>query len=118
MRAKDGVGRYGEQVATRYLEEHGIEVVERNWRCPQGELDIVARDGDVLVFIEVKTRSSVQYGVPAEAVTRLKANRLRGLATSWLTEHQHPYSGLRFDVISVLRRRAGAAEVLHLQDAF
>jgi putative endonuclease len=118
MRAKDGVGRYGEQVAARYLEEHGLEVVERNWRCARGELDIVARDGGVLVFVEVKTRSSAQFGAPAEAVTRLKANRLRGLARAWLAEHPHPYVGLRFDVVSVLRRRAGAAEVLHLQDAF
>lgn len=118
MRAKDGVGRYGEWVAARYLEERGVEVVERNWRCDQGELDIVARDGDVLVFVEVKTRSSVQWGMPAEAVTRVKANRVRALARSWLADHPHVYGGLRFDVISVLRRPAGAAEVLHLQDAF
>jgi putative endonuclease len=118
MQAKDGVGRYGEQVAVRYLEEHGLEVVERNWRCARGELDIVARDGETLVFVEVKTRSSVQFGVPAEAVTRVKANRLRYLAGSWLAEHPHSYGGLRFDVISVVRRRTGAADVLHLQDAF
>jgi putative endonuclease len=118
MRAKDGVGKYGERVAARYLEEQGLEVVDRNWRCEQGELDIVAREGDVLVFVEVKTRSSVAFGVPAEAVTRVKANRLRGLARSWLADHPHAYGGLRFDVISVLRQPAGAAHVLHLQDAF
>lgn len=118
MRAKDGVGRYGERVAARYLQEHGLEVVDRNWRCGQGELDIVARDGPVLVFVEVKTRSSAQFGVPAEAVTRVKANRIRALAVAWLAGHPHAYAGLRFDVVSVMRSPAGAAQVLHLQDAF
>lgn len=118
MRAKDGVGKYGERVAAAYLQERGVEVVERNWRCATGELDIVARDGDVLVFVEVKTRTSAQWGTPAEAVTRVKANRVRALARAWLADHPHVYVGLRFDVISVLRRPAGAADVLHLQDAF
>jgi putative endonuclease len=117
MRAKDGLGRYGENVAARYLGELGYELLARNWRCPQGELDIVARDDRTLVFVEVKTRSSVEFGTPAEAVTRVKAQRLRVLAAAWLAQHRPPYGELRFDVISVLRQPAGAARVEHLRGA-
>ncbi len=68
MRAKDAVGQYGERVAAQHLIDSGLEILDRNWRCRDGELDIVARDGDVIVFCEVKTRSSTAYGDPAEAV--------------------------------------------------
>jgi putative endonuclease len=118
MRAKDAVGRYGEDVAARHLEEAGFEILARNWRCPEGEIDIVARDGDVLVICEVKTRSSDRYGLPAEAITRRKSDRLRRLAYAWLTAHPLRVPEVRFDVVSVLRRRAGAAQVEHLRGAF
>ena len=118
MRAKDGVGQYGERVAARHLEQNGLQVIECNWRCGQGEIDIVAREGELLVFVEVKTRSSERYGVPAEAVNWAKRNRIRGLATMWLAQHPHPYGKLRFDVVSVLRRTAGASVVDHYRDAF
>jgi putative endonuclease len=117
MRAKDGRGRYGEDVAARYLGDLGYEVLDRNWRCEHGELDIVARDAGTLVFVEVKTRSSVDFGVPAEAVTRVKAQRLRVLAAAWLSAQRPAYGELRFDVVSVLLRRAGAAQVEHLRGA-
>lgn len=115
MRAKDGVGRYGERVAVRYLLDAGLVILDRNWRCREGELDIVARDGRVLVFCEVKTRSSTAYGDPAEAVVGAKAQRLRRLAGRWLEEHPGSWAELRIDVVSVLRRRQGAAEVRHLK---
>ena len=117
MRAKDGRGRFGEDVAARYLGELGYELLDRNWRCPHGELDIVARHDGTLVFVEVKTRSSVDFGLPAEAVGRVKAQRLRVLAAAWLTAHRPAYGELRFDVVSVLLQRAGAAQVQHLQGA-
>jgi len=72
-RVARAVGDYGEQVACAHLTDAGLEVLERNWRCDQGELDIVARDGDTLVFCEVKTRRSDRFGSPLEAVTRAKA---------------------------------------------
>ncbi|MFN2625916.1 MAG: YraN family protein [Mycobacteriales bacterium] len=118
MRAKDGVGRYGEDVATRHLVEQGFLVLDRNWRCAEGELDIVARDGDTTVFVEVKTRSSTRFGEPAEAVSPVKARRLRALAVRWLDHHENARGRLRFDVVSVLRSRVGAAHVVHLRDAF
>jgi putative endonuclease len=118
VRAKDAVGRYGEDVAVRHLADAGLEVLERNWRCREGEIDVVARDGDVLVFCEVKTRRSTGYGPPAEAITRTKADRLRRLALLWLRERAPACRELRFDVVSVLCRPSGPASVEHLRGAF
>src|SRR4051812_43106380 len=84
MRAKDALGAYGEQVAARHLEEAGCVLLDRNWRCSEGEIDLVASDGAVLVICEVKTRSSLAYGDPAEAVVGAKAARLRRLAVRWM----------------------------------
>ncbi len=84
MPAKDAVGRYGERVAERFLVDSGLVILERNWRCSLGEIDIVARDGDCLVVCEVKTRSSTAYGHSLEAVSWRKAARLRRLAMAWV----------------------------------
>jgi putative endonuclease len=116
--AKDGVGKYGERVALQHLEDAGFEILARNWRCPDGEIDIVARDRDVLVICEVKTRSGVGFGLPAEAITRKKADRLRLLACRWLQQHPAGGADVRFDVVSVLRAQRGAAVVEHLRAAF
>lgn len=118
MRAKDAVGKYGEDVAARHLAAAGLTIVERNWRCPEGEIDIVARDGDALVICEVKTRRSVTFGLPVEAVTRRKADRLRRLAYLWLLENPGRGVDVRFDVVSVLRPPTGAAQVEHVVGAF
>ncbi|WP_043502144.1 YraN family protein [Georgenia sp. SUBG003] len=117
MRAKDAVGRFGERVAARYLDDHGIEVVERNWRCRYGEIDIVARDraADELVFVEVKTRSGTGYGHPAEAVTRAKLARLRRLAGLWLGAHDARAREVRIDVVAILVPSGGRPEVQHLR---
>lgn len=111
------VGAYGERVAARYLTEAGMQVLDRNWRCVQGEVDIVALDGSCLVICEVKTRRSLAYGSPLEAVTPRKAARLRRLAASWLAEHPElgrGVSDVRVDVVGVLRPRSGPAQVEHV----
>jgi putative endonuclease len=113
VRAKDAVGRYGERVAERFLVEAGLVVLDRNWRCPAGEIDIVARDGDCLVICEVKTRSSVAFGHPLEAVSAAKAARLRRLALAWVDEHGLRPAEIRIDLVAVLRVPSGAAEVSH-----
>jgi putative endonuclease len=118
VRAKDAIGRYGEDVAARHLLDSGLEILARNWRCPEGEIDIVARERGALVICEVKTRSSDRYGVPAEAVTRRKADRLRRLAYCWLKENPAGGADVRFDVVAVTRSRAGAAVVEHVRAAF
>jgi putative endonuclease len=118
VRAKDAVGRYGEDVAARHLADAGLEIVARNWRCAEGEIDIVARERGALVFCEVKTRSTDRFGVPAAAVTHRKADQLRRLALLWLQEHPAGGADVRFDVVSVTRSRLGAATVEHLRAAF
>ena len=115
MRAKDAVGQYGERVAERYLIEAGLVVLERNWRCPLGEIDIVARDGDCLVVCEVKTRSSAAFGHPLEAVSAAKAARLRRLALAWVEARGVRPTRIRIDLVAVLRAPHGAAEVNYLQ---
>lgn len=114
MRAKDAVGRYGENVAATYLTRAGWEVVDRNWRGASGELDIVAMDGSELVVVEVKTRSGDGFGHPAEAVTPAKLARLRRLAAQWLDAHDLRPASVRIDVIAVRTSRQGPAQVEHL----
>jgi putative endonuclease len=118
MRAKDAVGRYGEQVAARYLQSVGLTLLDRNWRCPQGEIDIVAREDGLVVICEVKTRRGLDFGPPVEAVTPAKARRLRMLGLRWLAEQGGPCAQLRFDVVSVVAKPRGAAAVEHLRGAF
>ncbi|GAA0279365.1 YraN family protein [Cryptosporangium japonicum] len=118
MSAKQAVGAYGERVALRYLEQAGLVVLDRNWRCAAGELDIVAREGDALVVCEVKTRRGERHGTPAEAVIAAKAARLRRLAMHWIqASGVHPAT-VRFDVVSVRPQRSGPARVDHLRGAF
>lgn len=117
-KARQAIGAYGERLAERHLVEQGLIVVARNWRCPDGEVDLILRDGDDLVFCEVKTRSGEGFGSPAEAVVGAKARRLRRLAARWLAgSGLHP-GGVRFDVVSVLTPPRGAARVEHLRGAF
>lgn len=112
---KDGLGRYGEELAAIHLVGDGLRLLARNWRCAQGELDIVAADGATLVVCEVKTRTSDRFGRPVEAVTPAKAARLRRLAAAWLAAAGGGYETVRFDVVGVLRPRTGAAVVEHLR---
>jgi putative endonuclease len=115
MRATDQVGRYGEDVAARALAARGWEVLARNWRCADGELDIVAVDDGELVAVEVKTRRSSTFGSPAEAVTRTKLARLRRLTAAWLASQERCFRGVRIDVIAVTVPHAGAARLEHLR---
>src|SRR5690606_736787 len=114
VRAKDAVGRYGEDLAVRHLVDKGWRIVERNWRGDAGEVDVVAMDGSTLVVVEVKTRSGTAFGYPAEAVTLTKLTRLRKLAGQWLTEHDARVAAVRIDVVAVILPRQGAAQVEHL----
>lgn len=109
------LGAYGERLAARFLTESGFDVLDRNWRCEVGEIDIVARRGDCLVVCEVKTRRTLDYGGPAAAVTPVKAARLRRLAGCWL--EANPGSGtrdIRIDVVAITRPPSGPAGIDHL----
>lgn len=102
MAEKDRLGRRGEAVAADWLEEQGYEILARNWRCASGELDLIARLGRVTAFVEVKTRSSVAFGHPFEAITAEKAARLRRLAAEWCRAHGPVRGETRIDAIAVL----------------
>jgi putative endonuclease len=115
VRAKDALGRYGEELAARHLVEDGFVVLERNWRCDDGEIDILARDGDVLVVCEVKTRSSLRHGSPFEAVTQRKLHRLERLGFRWMRERGLRPASMRIDVVSVLRPASGRSVVEHVR---
>ncbi|WP_455355623.1 YraN family protein [Streptomyces sp. SYSU K217416] len=112
--AQRALGRYGEDLAARLLAEAGMTVLQRNWRCRAGEIDIVARDGDALVVCEVKTRRAGPFEHPMAAVTPVKAARLRRLAERWLQDHGGPPpGGVRIDLVGVLLPRRGAPVVEH-----
>ena len=118
MAAKDELGKRGEDLAAAYLAQAGFAIVERNWRCPQGEIDIVARDGDETVFVEVKTRSSTAFGHPLEAITATKLARLRRLAAAWCEAHASAWQHIRIDVLSVIAPTRGPVTIQHLPGVF
>jgi len=117
VRAKDALGKAGEELAARHLAAAGMVVLDRNWRCEVGEIDIVARDGDTLVVCEVKTRSGTAYGSPLEAVTPAKADRLRALAARWLADRRVRPAAVRIDVVGVRRPRVGPTVLEHVRGA-
>jgi putative endonuclease len=113
--ARTALGRYGEAVAERHLRSLGMVVLDRNWRCDEGELDLVLRDGPVLVACEVKTRRGTTCGTPHEAVDEVKLARLRRLAERWTHEHGLRPAEVRVDLVAVLRGAKGAALVDHVR---
>lgn len=107
------LGAFGEAYAARHLVDAGMVLLDRNWRCELGEIDLVLRDGEILVFCEVKTRSSARYGTPLESVTAPKAARLRRLAARWLADHHVRPREVRLDLVGVLVPRDGSPSVEH-----
>jgi len=117
MAAKDELGQRGERIAERHLVARGMTVLDRNWRCPQGEIDLVLRDGDVTVFVEVKTRTSTAFGHPLEAITVQKLARLRRLAGAWCRVHPGT-DEIRIDAVAVIAPRRAPATVDHVEGVF
>lgn len=118
MAAKDDLGRAGEDRATHYLTGIGYDVLDRNWRCPQGEIDIVARVGRHLAIVEVKTRRSTRFGHPLEAVDARKLGRLWQLAYAWASDHPDEARGLalRVEAIAVTGDDPAVGRLEHLVD--
>jgi putative endonuclease len=112
---RQALGRYGERVAARHLVEQGMVLLDRNWRCETGEIDLVLRDGRILVVCEVKTRSSTVFGHPLEGVTEAKADRLRELAVRWVTAHDLRVQGVRIDLVGVLMQPRGRPVLEHVR---
>lgn len=113
--ARQALGGYGERVAERHLVAAGLVVLDRNWRCDEGEIDLVCREAGVLVVVEVKTRTSVARGTPHEAITDAKLARLHRLGQRWALAHQLRPPETRVDLVAVLRPRRGAATVDHVR---
>ena len=107
------IGQAGEDFATGFLQECGFVILARNWRTKRGELDIIARDGETLVFCEVKTRRSTKHGLPIEAITNRKIEHLRTAALEWLGENRLRFSGIRFDVVSIILSPDGSRTISH-----
>ena len=114
-RQRLATGGYGEASAAHYLVEQGMVVLDRNWRCSAGELDLVLRDGPVLVFCEVKTRASAAFGGPLESVTPTKVARLRRLGARWMQERGVRVHDVRLDLVGVLLDRGGEARLEHVR---
>ncbi len=114
MKAKDALGAWGETLACDHLTALGCMIVDRNWRCELGEIDIVARHESTLIVCEVKTRSSLRHGEPIEAVSDRKVRRLRRLALCWLDAHAIHAPFIRIDAIGILRRPDGTTSLRHI----
>lgn len=112
------LGKRGEEAAARYLELQGYEILERNWSCPMGEADIIARDGCTVVFIEVKTRTSIDKGLPSEAVGPEKRARYEKIACWYLSDYEFVDVPVRFDVIGILISAPDRALMRHYVNAF
>lgn len=112
------LGRKGEDAAVRFLERRGYDIVERNWTCFAGEADIIARDGEAVVFVEVKTRTGASNGLPAEAVTKNKRERYEKIACAFLADYDVVDVPVRFDVVSISLIDTDRAMVRHHIDAF
>jgi putative endonuclease len=109
------LGQRGETIAARHLTSRGLVLLDRNWRCDLGEIDLVLRDGQVLVICEVKTRTPTDFGSPLEAVSQVKADRLKRLAFRWLRAHDcHPVD-VRIDMVGVLVPPGRPGEIEHVE---
>ena len=110
-------GAWGEELALRYLTQRGYKLVERNYRTRYGELDLILRHDDTLVFVEVKLRRGVGFGDPLEAVTPRKQAAVRTLAQRYLSERKPDFDAIRFDVVGILVGD-GTRRIVHVEDAF
>ena len=110
-------GKHGESLAQEYLKEHGLRILAVNYRFHHGEIDIVAEEGDVLVFCEVKTRTNAEFGPPEAAVSAQKQRQLRRLALAYITLQHCGNRTCRFDVIAI-RIDQGRPRIDHIRDAF
>jgi putative endonuclease len=111
------LGQKGETLAQTHLEGQGLKILAKNWRTGHAEVDLIAQDGEIIVFVEVKTRSSDRFGPPEFFVTQQKKRMLAGAASVYCEKINHP-GEIRFDVVSIILRDDGKTKLEHLQDAF
>lgn len=114
---KKEIGQKGEDLAANYLKELGYQILERNYRCKLGEVDIIARENDTLVFIEVRTRSSLDFGLPQESINRRKRHQISKVALEYMIRKKLKNIPARFDVVAI-SLKPGKEKVDHIKDAF
>ncbi len=112
------LGARGEAIAAAYLKGQKFTVVERNFRCKAGEVDIVARDGTTIVFVEVKTRRTLSFGPPQASVTLFKQRQISKVALVWLAKRRLQEANARFDVVAILLREHEVPAIEHIKNAF
>ena len=117
MAQKQVLGKYGEDVAAQYLNDRGYQIVDRNWRCSTGEIDLVALHNGRYIFVEVKTRNGTGFGHPFEAITSNKVLRMRKLVAQWCSANEKAGARVRLDAIAVLIS-GGRVAVEHLKQVF
>lgn len=110
------IGDLGEELSVKFLIERGYQIIERNWTVGHKEIDIIAKENDIYIFVEVKTRTSSKMGMPEESISERKIQSVTEAARIYLYEKQ--YKDIRFDVISILLKKEQAPELLHIKDAF
>jgi putative endonuclease len=110
-------GKAGEDLAAEFLERNGFKIIERNYRFQRGEIDLIAEEGNELVFVEVKSRRSTIFGAPEDAVTEEKQEQVHTVADGYLFEHNIDDRPCRFDVVAI-EFKYGRAEIHHIRDAF
>ncbi|MCA0453212.1 MAG: YraN family protein [Chloroflexi bacterium] len=110
-------GRYGEQLAKSYLEQHGYQIITTNWRCSLGEIDIVAKQGMTIVFVEVRSRHTDTTEASFESITKAKQAKMAKVAEAYISAHQLEDAMWRIDVIGVAIPRSGKAIIDHAEDA-
>jgi putative endonuclease len=111
------LGIKGETLAVKFLKGEGYKIITRNYKTSIGEIDIIAKDGDTIVFVEVKTRSDEFFGQPFEAVNKRKKQKMKNLALLYLKKQKKEFH-VRFDVLSIFYRDNGKREIEHIKDAF
>src|SRR4030067_3228615 len=114
MMKRRETGMRGEDIACDFLGKNGYQIIERNYRCPGGEIDVIARHKEFLVFIEVRTKKSLQYGTPEESITQAKQERLRSLATYYGINHDNLPAFWRIDVVAIELDRWGRVSRIEL----
>ncbi|CUT04397.1 YraN family protein [Candidatus Chrysopegis kryptomonas] len=110
-------GKIGEEIAVKFLSEKGYKILRRNYRFGHGEIDIIAMDGDILVFVEVKTRFSDKFGLPEDSVTIKKRKQLKKIAGAFLQFNDVKFSECRFDVVSIILQGRNV-QINHIENAF
>jgi len=115
---KQQTGKYGEEHAASLLRQNGYTIIEKNYRQPCGEIDIIAKDGETLVFIEVKTRRTTGFGSPFEAITERKKRQIARTAQDYLCRKKQTNKPARFDVIGIVLRKGRTPQIEIIQNAF